>query len=159
MNKKDKKTTAAITITLIGLYQYFDNCAGFVAFSSGGDLLCFSRNILDLQSQLHSILPEMVEEHEDILSEGGTWFCLIDYLLVSGLQVYIATDAAMKSLECNDLFAKLQHSCDTRQIWISGEKQSCHFFSVQEFNISLSDYAMDTELKQSLGSSNSEMSY
>lgn len=130
--------------------QHIDNYAGLVAFSPDDGLLCYSRNIMDLQSCLHSLLPQLVEEHEEILSEGGTWFCFIEHLLVRGLQIYIATEAAIQSMESNEVNVQYKRSQDTRHIWISTEEKPCRVLSIAELNIFLANSAWNAAMEQSL---------
>lgn len=129
----------------------FKTYPGFVAFSPDGVCLGHSRNILELQTKLMCQQPALADVYQETLSEGGTWFCFIDHLLVYGLKLYVATEYTIQSLDDGNKNVTYEYCDNSRRIWVTGEASVAGATSLEELNMMIVEMAMEAELTQSFG--------
>ena len=125
--------------------------AGFIAFAPDGSFLAYSRSILDLQGELKSMFQNFEDDYQEILSEGGAWFCFLEHLLVNGLQVYLSTNSAIESFDLGAEREDCQFCPLTRRIWRSGENLPENSLSIEDLYMYLVNTATDDEMRLHLG--------
>jgi len=95
---------------------------GFIAIAPNGVLYSGSSSLTGLIEDLRMKLPDMAEDYDDGISEGGTWYSFLEYLANLGMVFYLASPTAITAVESNDTSAELV--CDPIQgkAWLKSEE-------------------------------------
>jgi hypothetical protein len=125
--------------------------SGFIAYSPDGGYLAYSREILLLQDKLSVRVPELRNEYNDMLSEGGSWVCFIDYLLVHGLQIFFATESAILRCEGKIQNGAFEYCKESKRIWIPGEAPPDEIINRNSINDFLAEKVTNDEMVRNLG--------
>ncbi|MEI8129487.1 MAG: hypothetical protein WCG95_07715 [bacterium] len=130
--------------------EYLMQFSGFVAFCPQGKYISHSRTLSDLQDELEKMQVRHLYEYNDMLDEGGSWVCFIDYLLINGLKVYLATESVIQVCEGKSRSVGFEYCNESKRIWITGEIPPDAQLNAQDLYILIAEKIMGDEITRGL---------
>lgn len=94
---------------------------GFVAICPDGRVLAVKNTPYELIKPLRELLPEFANDYNDSLREGGVAIEFLEYLIMEGMDILVATKAAMLAIEAKDPTAEYGADRESGKFWLKGE--------------------------------------